>query len=179
VIEVELASGTTHGYITRRKYLVELLDDSITLSSTHAYIAIDPYLTEPLITDATIDELGIQVISFKRGLWRHLNDPIDKTRKKCRQSERSEKVFWNLVTILKLTNLKHSGDPRGLQVLQEGRDLSWEPLDEEEVSINWCEKNVEDIVKYSPLRCRPRALAPLQLNHVNTCTLCLEGMEVS
>jgi hypothetical protein len=77
----ELASGTTHSYITRRKYLVELLDDNITLSSTHAYIAIDPYLTEPLITDATIDELGIQVISFKRGLWRHLNDPIDKTRR--------------------------------------------------------------------------------------------------
>jgi len=34
VIEVELASGTTHNYITRRKYLVELLDDSTTLSST-------------------------------------------------------------------------------------------------------------------------------------------------
>jgi hypothetical protein len=76
VIEVELASGTTHSYITRRKYLVELIDDNITPSSTHAYIAVDPYLTEPLITDATIDELDIQVISFKRGLWRHLKDPI-------------------------------------------------------------------------------------------------------
>jgi hypothetical protein len=81
VIEVELASGTTHNYITRRKYLVELLDDNITLSSTYAYIAVDPYLTEPLITDATIDELGIQVISFKRGLWRHVKDPIDKIRR--------------------------------------------------------------------------------------------------
>jgi hypothetical protein len=81
VIEVELASGTTHNYITRRKYLVELLDDSTTLSSTYAYIAVDPYLTEPLITDATIDELGIQVISFKRGLWRHVRDPIDKIRR--------------------------------------------------------------------------------------------------
>jgi hypothetical protein len=29
VIEVEHAPGTTHGYITRRKYLVELLDDTI------------------------------------------------------------------------------------------------------------------------------------------------------
>jgi hypothetical protein len=34
-----------------------------------------------LITDATIDELGIQVISFKRGLWRHARDPIDRTRR--------------------------------------------------------------------------------------------------
>jgi len=75
-MEVEHASGTTHGYITRRKYLVELLDDNITPSFTHAYIAVDPYLTEPLMTDATIDELDIQVISFKRGLWRHLKDPI-------------------------------------------------------------------------------------------------------
>jgi hypothetical protein len=86
VIEVELASGTTHNYITRRKYLVELLDDSTTLSSTHAYIAVDPYLTEPLITDATIDELGIQVISFKRGLWRHVRDPIDNIRRSADNS---------------------------------------------------------------------------------------------
>jgi len=90
VIEVEHAPGTTHGYITRRKYLVELLDDNITLSSTHAYIAVDPYLTEPLMTDATIDELGIQVISFKRGLWRHLKDPIDKTRRSVGSPNNSE-----------------------------------------------------------------------------------------
>jgi len=93
VIEVEHALGTTHGYITRRKYLMELLDDNITLSSTHAYIAIDPYLTEPLITDATIDELGIQVISFKRGLWRHLKDPIDKTRRSAGNPNDTPKTY--------------------------------------------------------------------------------------
>jgi hypothetical protein len=32
--------------------------------------------------------LGIQVISFKRGLWRHLRDPIDKTRRSAGQYER-------------------------------------------------------------------------------------------
>jgi len=39
------------------------------------YITVDENLTEPLMTDITIDELGIQVISFGRGLWRHINDP--------------------------------------------------------------------------------------------------------
>jgi hypothetical protein len=45
------------------------------LSSTSAYLVVDEDLTEPLITDATIDELGIVVLSFKRGLWRHVSDP--------------------------------------------------------------------------------------------------------
>jgi hypothetical protein len=45
------------------------------LSHTYAYLVIDENLNEPLITDATIDELGITVISFKKGLWRHVNDP--------------------------------------------------------------------------------------------------------
>lgn len=81
VIEVELASGATHNYISRKKLLIELLDENgKTLSSTYGYVAVDPYLIEPLITDATIDELGIQVISFKKGLWRHVSDSPNKIR---------------------------------------------------------------------------------------------------
>ena len=76
IVEVELASTVTHNYISREKYLVELLDDKgRVLSSVYAYIAVDPHLIEPLITDATIDELGIVVVSFKKGLWRHSSDP--------------------------------------------------------------------------------------------------------
>jgi len=75
IIEVELASGKTHNLISRDKVRVELLDDQTnTLSHTYAYLAIDENLSESLITDATIDELGIVVISFKKGLWRHIND---------------------------------------------------------------------------------------------------------
>jgi hypothetical protein len=50
------------------------------LSCTYAYLVIDENLNEPLITDATIDELGIAVISFKKGLWRHINGPPNTTR---------------------------------------------------------------------------------------------------
>ncbi len=82
LIEVELASGKTHNLISKEKVKVELLDEEDNvLSSTRAYLAVDENLTEPLITDATIDELGIQVISFKKGLWKHFNDPPSIIRK--------------------------------------------------------------------------------------------------
>jgi len=82
VIEVELASGRGHAYISKEKVEVSLLSEKgEPLSSIKAYLAVDEALTEPLMTDATIDELGIQVISFKKGLWRHVNDPSGVVRK--------------------------------------------------------------------------------------------------
>jgi hypothetical protein len=76
VVEVELAVGRTQSLISRDSVVVELLDEQgNVLSSTSAYIVVDENLVEPLITDATIDALGINVISFKRGLWKHVNDP--------------------------------------------------------------------------------------------------------
>jgi hypothetical protein len=76
VVEVELAVGRTQSLISRDRVVVELLDEQgNVLSSTSAYIVVDENLVEPLITDATIDALGINVISFKRGLRRHVNDP--------------------------------------------------------------------------------------------------------
>lgn len=81
IIEVELASGKTHNLISKEKIKIELLDErNETISSTLAFLAIDENLTEPLITDATIDELGIVVISFKKGLWRYINDPTNTVR---------------------------------------------------------------------------------------------------
>ena len=50
------------------------------LSEVLADLAVQEGLWEALITDATIDALGIQVISFKRGLWRHVDDPPGKVR---------------------------------------------------------------------------------------------------
>ena len=82
LIEVELASGVTHNYISRNTVLAQLLDDvGRVLSQARVYIAVDENLTESLMTDITIDELGIQVISFSRGLWRHVNDPPNVVRK--------------------------------------------------------------------------------------------------
>jgi len=81
LLEVEQASTITYCYITSTKFLIELLDEeNKAISSTYAYIAIEHNLIEPLITDATIDELGIVVISFKKGLWKHITDPPNKVR---------------------------------------------------------------------------------------------------
>ena len=44
------------------------------LDRVKADLVIQEGLREPLITDITIDELGIQVISFSKGLWRHRKD---------------------------------------------------------------------------------------------------------
>ncbi len=82
LVEVELASGKTHNLLSREKVRVELLGEGgEVLSATRAYVAVDENLIEPLITDATIDELGITVISFKKGLWRHASDPPDRVRR--------------------------------------------------------------------------------------------------
>ncbi|RLF12286.1 MAG: hypothetical protein DRJ69_01060 [Thermoprotei archaeon] len=52
-----------------------LSEEGQVLSSTEADLVIHPGLEEPLITDATIDALGIRVESFFKGLWRHVDDP--------------------------------------------------------------------------------------------------------
>jgi hypothetical protein len=82
IIEVELASSITQNLISREKVKLELLgEEERVLASTYAYLAVDEELIEPLITDATIDELGIIVLSFKKGLWRHISDPPDTVRR--------------------------------------------------------------------------------------------------
>ena len=56
--------------------MLELLDDEgSVLSSVTADLAVEEGLIEPLITDVTIDALGIEVVSFGKGLWRHARDP--------------------------------------------------------------------------------------------------------
>jgi len=82
IVEVELASGRTHSLISKDRVRVDLLDEEgRVLSSTSAYLVVDENLREPLITDSTIDELGIVVLSFKRGLWRHTSDPPEVVRR--------------------------------------------------------------------------------------------------
>ena len=66
---VEEASGISEVYVVSEAVELELLDEhGEVLSSVVADLVIQEGLNEPLITDITIDELGIQVISFSRGL---------------------------------------------------------------------------------------------------------------
>jgi hypothetical protein len=62
--------------------VLELLGDrGEVLSRIIADLVIQRGLFEPLITDVTIDELGIVVLSFSKGLWRHVKDLQTVTRR--------------------------------------------------------------------------------------------------
>ncbi len=89
--EFELESVATAGgevqlaYI-RSKCVAELLgEEGEVLASSKANILVNPHLDEVLVSDYLIDELGIVVISFRRGLWRHKSDSPDKVRGKPRE----------------------------------------------------------------------------------------------
>lgn len=81
IFEVEEASTTTYAYLLPSKVELELLDEDEIVSRIEARLVIEEGLTEPLITDITIDNLGIQILSFSKGLWKHVNDPPEKIRK--------------------------------------------------------------------------------------------------
>ena len=85
VFSVEEASHVGNVYLIRNAVVLELLDEKGNkLSDVEADLAIQIGLTEPLITDVTIDALGIQVISFGKGLWRHIKDPLNVIRKSAK-----------------------------------------------------------------------------------------------
>ena len=72
---VEEASTTSSALLLRDAVTLELLGDcEEVLSSINADLVIQEELAEPLITDITIDDLEIQVLSFSKGLWRHKRD---------------------------------------------------------------------------------------------------------
>ncbi len=79
---VEEASGESSALLLPSSVELELLsDEGSVLSRVVADLAVLGGLREPLITDVTIDELGIVVLSFGRGLWRHVSDPPGVVRK--------------------------------------------------------------------------------------------------
>jgi len=81
-VEASIADTTREVYLVRNAVQITLLgEEDEELSKIKAHLVIHPNLEEPLITDTTIDEVGIQVISFGKGLWKHVKDPPNKVRK--------------------------------------------------------------------------------------------------
>ncbi|MCC6034075.1 MAG: hypothetical protein LM567_01040 [Desulfurococcaceae archaeon] len=81
-LEVEEASSISEAYVIDEAVELELLGDrGEVLSKIVADLVIQKGLLEPLITDITIDELGIIVMSFSKGLWRHTSDPLNIVRR--------------------------------------------------------------------------------------------------
>ena len=62
-------------YLAETSITLKLLGrGSSKLSEVKADLAIQRELAEPLIAGVTIDALGIQVISFGKEPWKHVND---------------------------------------------------------------------------------------------------------
>lgn len=82
IAEASIADAKRKVYIVKNAVeLVLLGEEDEELSKIIAHLVIHPGLEEPLITDITIDELGILILSFSKGLWRHINDPPSKIRR--------------------------------------------------------------------------------------------------
>ncbi len=83
--EVIEASSIKEVGLYPQAVVLELLDnEGSVLSSVTADLVVEEGLIEPLITDVTIDALGIEVISFGKGLWRHVRDPPGMVRRSAR-----------------------------------------------------------------------------------------------
>ena len=84
--EALVADAKRKVYLVRNALEISLLgEEGEELSRVQAHLVIHPGLEEPLITDITIDMLGIMILSFSKGLWKHVNDPQSKIRKTAKQ----------------------------------------------------------------------------------------------
>ena len=73
--EVETAGGPAHVYVALRPVKVRLILGRSDEPEVECAVVVSPGSSEVLISDQLIDALGITVISFGRGLWRHKDDP--------------------------------------------------------------------------------------------------------
>jgi len=78
--EVDTAGGRALVYTVPKKGRLRLLLGSERDPELNCSIVIDPHLTEPVLSDYLTDELGIVVVSFRKGVWRHKSDPEGFTR---------------------------------------------------------------------------------------------------
>ena len=86
VVEVSTADATRRARLLRDAAEVVLLGEGgEELARLRVHVVVHPGLEEPIITDSTIDALGIQVVSFSRGLWRHASDPPGVVRASARE----------------------------------------------------------------------------------------------
>ena len=79
--EAYTAGGLAPIYVVDEEAKVSLVLNDDYVENVKVKLVINPYLDEPIISDHLIDALGIVVISFGKGLWRHRSDPENTIRK--------------------------------------------------------------------------------------------------
>jgi len=79
--EAYTAGGLAPVYVVDEDARASLVLNDKYVENVRVKLVINPYLDEPIISDHLIDALGIVVISFGKGLWKHRNDPENIVRK--------------------------------------------------------------------------------------------------
>jgi len=80
VKEYVTAGGSVSLSIYPRKCKVKVVEEDRESNEVYADLVVSFIDTEPLVSDALIEELGIIILNPRKGYWRFNDDPIDKIR---------------------------------------------------------------------------------------------------
>ena len=79
-IEASTASGRTLLNVVPRSLEVKVVAEGKESRAVLANAVINPHDDEVLVSDALTEELGVQIMFPRRGLWKFIDDPPDKLR---------------------------------------------------------------------------------------------------
>ncbi len=79
-LEYDTAGGPIVMHVYPYACTVKVLEEDRTSREVKADLVVSPIEKEALMSDALIEELGIVILSPRRGLWRFMDDPVDKIR---------------------------------------------------------------------------------------------------
>ncbi len=79
-MEYGTAGGTITMFVAKGSCRVALVEPDRVVGDIVADLVISPIEREVLISDALGEELGIVILSLKRGLWKLKDDPPDRVR---------------------------------------------------------------------------------------------------
>ena len=79
-IEARTAGGIVHLYAVPRALLVKVVVEDRETPSVEANALVNPLDDEVLVSDHLAEDLGIQILYPRRGLWRFVDDDPNKVR---------------------------------------------------------------------------------------------------
>jgi predicted aspartyl protease len=80
-VSLETGGGTVEGYIVPQSLIVRVVTGDRMVGEAIANALINPYIGEVLISDSLAEELGIQILYPRRGIWKFVDE------EKLRESE--------------------------------------------------------------------------------------------
>jgi len=80
-VSLETGGGTVEGYIVPQSLIVTVVTGDRRGEEVIANALINPYIGEVLISDSLAEELGIQILYPRRGIWKFVDE------EKLRESE--------------------------------------------------------------------------------------------